>query len=65
MSSNKKRRGNYNEAREKVKPNPELMRALEQIGGERGISTEVLIDAIEAALISAYKRNFGSGDHHV
>ncbi|HSW10954.1 MAG TPA: transcription termination factor NusA [Bacillota bacterium] len=65
MSPNKKRRGNYNETREKVKPNPELIRALEQIGGERGISTEVLIDAIEAALISAYKRNFGSGDHHV
>ncbi len=65
MSPDKKKRGTYAEARDKVKPNPELIRALEQIGGERGIGTDVLIDAIEAALISAYKKNFGSGEHHV
>lgn len=38
----------------------ELIHALEQIEKEKGISKEVLIDAIEAALITAYKRNFGS-----
>lgn len=38
----------------------ELIHALEQIEKEKGIGKEVLIDAIEAALIKAYKRNFGS-----
>jgi len=38
----------------------ELIHALEQIEKEKGIGKEVLIDAIEAALITAYKRNFGS-----
>jgi len=38
----------------------ELINALEQLEKEKGIDKEVLIEAIEAALISAYKRNFGS-----
>lgn len=38
----------------------ELMQALEQLEKEKGIQKEVLIEAIEAALVSAYKRNFGS-----
>ena len=38
----------------------ELILALEQLEKEKGIEKEVLIEAIEAALISAYKRNFGS-----
>jgi len=38
----------------------ELIHALEQIEKEKGTGKEVLIDAIEAALITAYKRNFGS-----
>lgn len=38
----------------------ELIHALEQIEKEKGIGKEVLIDAIEAALITAYRRNFGS-----
>ena len=38
----------------------ELIQALDQLEKERGINKEVLIEAIEAALISAYKRNFGS-----
>jgi len=38
----------------------ELIHALEQIEKEKGIGKEVLIDAIEAVLITAYKRNFGS-----
>jgi len=38
----------------------ELILALNQLEKEKGIDKEVLIEAIEAALISAYKRNFGS-----
>lgn len=41
----------------------ELINALEQIEREKGIDKEVLIEAIEAALISAYKRNFGSSQN--
>lgn len=41
----------------------ELILALGQIEREKGISKEVLIEAIEAALISAYKRNFGSSQN--
>lgn len=41
----------------------EFIQALEEIGREKGISKEILIDAIEAALISAYKRNFGSSQN--
>ena len=35
--------------------------ALTQVCGERGLSKEVVVEAIEAALISAYKRDFGPG----
>ena len=38
----------------------ELLAAFEQLARERGISAEVLFEAVEAALISAYKRNFGT-----
>ncbi|MDR3120404.1 MAG: transcription termination factor NusA [Clostridiales bacterium] len=38
----------------------ELIHALEQLEKEKGVNKDVLIEAIEAALISAYKRNFGS-----
>jgi len=38
----------------------ELIHALEQLEREKGIEKEILIEAIEAALVSAYKRNFGS-----
>lgn len=38
----------------------ELIQALEQIEKERGIGKEILIDAIEVALVTAYRRNFGS-----
>ncbi|HHY94120.1 MAG TPA: transcription termination/antitermination protein NusA [Firmicutes bacterium] len=40
--------------------NGELVAALEQLERERGVSKERLVEAIEAALISAYRRNFGS-----
>ncbi len=43
--------------------NAEFLGALAQIEKEKGISKEILIEAIEAALISAYKRNFGSSQN--
>lgn len=43
--------------------NVEFLRALEEIEKEKGIPKELLIEAIEAALISAYKRNFGSAQN--
>jgi len=43
--------------------NGEFLSAIEQIGKEKGIDKEVLIEAIEAALVSAYKKNFGTAQN--
>ena len=43
--------------------NADFLQAFEQLGREKGIAADVLFDAIEAALISAYKRNFGSAQN--
>lgn len=43
--------------------NAEFMQAFEQLGKEKGIAPEILFDAIEAALISAYKRNFSAAQN--
>ena len=43
--------------------NAEFIDALNQLEKEKGISKEVLIEAIEAALISGYKRNFHSAQN--
>ncbi|KAB2954355.1 transcription termination/antitermination protein NusA [Heliorestis acidaminivorans] len=40
--------------------NVEFLEALQDLEREKNISKEILIEAIEAALISAYKKNFGS-----
>ena len=40
--------------------NSEFLEALKDLEKDRGIAMDVLLDAIEAALLSAYKRNFGS-----
>jgi N utilization substance protein A len=40
--------------------NAELLRALDQLEEEKGISRDVIVEAIEAALLSAYKKNFGA-----
>lgn len=40
--------------------NSEFLEAIHALEKERGISQEVLIEAIEAALLSAYRRNFGT-----
>jgi N utilization substance protein A len=38
----------------------DFMLAINQLCAERKLSREVVVEAVEAALISAYKRNFGS-----
>lgn len=37
----------------------DIIRVLDEIEKEKGISKEILIEAIESALISAYKKNYG------
>jgi N utilization substance protein A len=43
--------------------NAEFIEALNQLEKEKGISKDVLIEALEAALISGYKRNFHSAQN--
>lgn len=40
--------------------NLELIGALTELERERGISKELLLEAIETAIISAYKKNYGA-----
>jgi N utilization substance protein A len=40
--------------------NLELIEALKELEKEKGIDAEIILEAIEAALISAYKKNFAS-----
>ncbi len=40
--------------------NSELIRAINQISAEKELSKQVILEAIEAALVSAYRKNFGS-----
>jgi transcription termination/antitermination protein NusA len=43
--------------------NTDFIEALHEIEREKGISKELLIDAIEAAMISSYKRNFNTAQN--
>ncbi|MGE5629844.1 MAG: transcription termination factor NusA [Caulobacteraceae bacterium] len=43
--------------------NGEFLQALEQIAKEKGVSKDLLIDAIDVALVSAYKKNFGTSQN--
>ncbi|TCS79246.1 NusA antitermination factor [Pectinatus cerevisiiphilus] len=43
--------------------NKGFLEAFREVGKEKGIALDVLFDAIEAALISAYKRNFNSAQN--
>ncbi|ASS88487.1 transcription termination/antitermination protein NusA [Geobacillus stearothermophilus] len=43
--------------------NTQLLEALADLMREKGISKEVIMEAIEAALVSAYKRNFGQAQN--
>ncbi|HHY81073.1 MAG TPA: transcription termination/antitermination protein NusA [Clostridiales bacterium] len=38
----------------------EFLEAIEEICRDKGINREILLEAIEAALVSAYKKNYGS-----
>lgn len=41
----------------------EILKALELLEREKGISRDILIEAIEAALVTAYKRNFNQAQN--
>ena len=41
----------------------ELIEALEELEKERGIKKEVILESIETALVTAYKRNFESSEN--
>ena len=43
--------------------NEQFIYALEDLEKEKGINKEILLDTIKAALISAYKKNFGSSEN--
>lgn len=43
--------------------NGEFIEAIGQIAREKGIQEDVLIEALESALVSAYKKNFGSAQN--
>lgn len=43
--------------------NLEFIEALEEIEREKGISKDIIFDALETALISSYKKNFGSSQN--
>lgn len=43
--------------------NQELLSALSDICEEKGIERDVILDALEAALVAAYKRNFNSAQN--
>jgi len=43
--------------------NREFIRAIEELEKEKGVSKEILIEAIELALVSAYKKNYGTSQN--
>jgi len=43
--------------------NAEFIEALEEIEKSKGISKEIIFEALEAALISSYKKNFGTSQN--
>ncbi len=43
--------------------NQEFIGALEQLEKDRGLDKEILIEAVEAALVSAFRRNFGAAQN--
>jgi N utilization substance protein A len=45
--------------------NIDLIKVLDEIEKEKGISKEVLIDAIEVSLVSAYRKNYDQGKDSV
>ncbi len=45
--------------------NHELVAVIEQIGRERGIGTDIIIGALESALLTAAKKRFGGGGENI
>lgn len=45
------------------KMNKEMFEALEELSAEKGINKDYILEAIETALITAYKRNFNSSEN--
>lgn len=45
--------------------NSEFLNALDEIEKEKNISKDILLDAIDAALVSAYKRNYNTNQNNV
>ena len=43
--------------------NKEFIAAIKELEIERGISQELLFEAIESALVSAYKKNYGTNQN--
>jgi len=43
--------------------NSEFIEALDQIEKDKGVNKDILLEAIEAALISAFKRNYGTSQN--
>ena len=41
----------------------ELITAIEELEKERGINKEYLLESLETALVTAYKRNFDSAEN--
>ena len=48
------------QAKEQAIDNKELILALEELEKEKGMNKDYLLEAIETALVTAYKRNFDS-----
>lgn len=42
--------------------NAEFLKALEQIEKQKGISKQILLEAVEQAVLNAYKKNYGSNE---
>lgn len=45
--------------------NKDFLMALDQITKEKGISQEVIFEALEAALVSSYKKNYGTNQNAI
>lgn len=45
--------------------NEEFILALNQLGSEKGIKKDIVFEALEAALISSYKKNFGMSNQNI
>ena len=43
--------------------NKEMFEALEELSIEKGINKDYILEAIETALVTAYKRNFNSSEN--